>query len=88
MKILFLLLTLQTFLKLCISLLSLFKLSECHHPSLPPTPLPPPYLYVRDRERQTHTRTRTVQNDIVQLHFLVSQASDCFNKMQLHSVYV
>lgn len=36
-KSLFLLLTLQTFLKLCISLLSLFKLSERHHPSLPPT---------------------------------------------------
>lgn len=52
-----LLLTLQTFLKLW-----LFKQSESHHPSLPPTPLPPPHLCVFASVKptqQTHTDTNT-----------------------------
>lgn len=61
--LLLLLLTLQTFLKLCISLLPLFKLSERHHPSLPPTPPPPPHLYVRDRlKTRAHTKALTPAN--------------------------
>lgn len=64
MKTLFLLLlTLHTFLKLCISLLPLFKLSERHHPSLPPTPPPPPHLYVRDRPKtRAHTKALSPAN--------------------------
>lgn len=73
LKLLCLLLTFQTSLKLCILLLPLLKLSEYHYPALPPTPLPPPHfcvcpnvcLCVPQRNRQNtnmHTLLHNGQN--------------------------